>query len=67
MIDYYETWLQTVESSIAGNDYKGGLAVPDPDSEFWWDSPAYEPYIEKWRDRPEYHDRLKRAGKIEDR
>ncbi|WP_154859514.1 sulfatase-like hydrolase/transferase [Cyclobacterium xiamenense] len=67
MIEYYEHWLESVKNSIAGNDYEGGLSVPDPDSEFWWDSPAYKPYIEKWRDRPEYHDRLKRANKIEDR
>lgn len=65
MIEYYETWLETVENSIAGNDYQGGLTVPDPDSEFWWDTPEYKPYIEKWRDRPEYHDRLKMANKIE--
>lgn len=66
MIQYYESWLETVKSSIAGNDYKGGLSVPDPKSEFWWDTPNYKPYIEEWRARPEYHDRLKMASKIED-
>lgn len=66
MIEYYESWLETVKNSIAGNDYKDGLSVPDPKSEFWWDTPEYKPYIEKWRDRPEYHNRLKMANKIED-
>jgi arylsulfatase A-like enzyme len=65
MIDYYEHWLESVKNSVAGNDYKGGLSVPDPKSEFWWDTSKYKPYIEKWKDRPEYHARLKNAKKIE--
>ncbi len=64
MIEYYERWLESVKNSVAGNDYKGGLSVPDPKPQFWWDNPKYKPYIEKWKDRPEYHSRLKRVNKI---
>lgn len=67
MIDYYERWLESVANSIGGNDYKGGLSIPDPKSQFWWDTPNYKPYIEKWKDRPEYHSRLKKVNKIEGR
>jgi arylsulfatase A-like enzyme len=64
MIQYYESWLESVESSIAGEDYEEGLIAPDPDPVFWWDDPAYEIFIDQWKDRPEYHFRLERAGKI---
>lgn len=64
MIQYFELWLESVERSIAGEDYEEGLIAPDPDPIFWWNNPAYEPYIEQWKDRPEYHLSLKRAGKI---
>lgn len=64
MILQYETWLESVNRSVAGKDYKDGLLVDDPESVFWWDTKEYAPYIEKWKDRPEYNHRLKRAGKI---
>lgn len=64
MIQYYESWLESVEESIAGEDYAEGLKVPDPKPEYWWNVPAYEPYIEEWKERPEYRFRLERAGKI---
>jgi arylsulfatase len=66
MIDYYEHWLESVINSVGGNDYKDGLSVPDPDSQFWWDTPQYKPYIEKWKDRPEYQSSLKEGNNIED-
>jgi len=63
MIDYYENWLESVKNSVAGKDYKEGLLVPDPKSHFWWNVYEYQPYINKWKDRPEYKFRLKRVGK----
>ena len=62
MISNYEDWLNSVERSIEGKDYPEGLLKPDPVGQFWWDTPEYLPYIEQWKDRPEYHHRLKRAG-----
>lgn len=64
MISWYETWLESVTKSMGGKDYKDGLLVADPESVFWWDTQEYAPYIEKWKDRPEYNHRLKKAGKI---
>lgn len=64
MINYYESWLESVHRSVEGNDYPEGLKVPDPEDIFWWDAPEYIPYIEQWKDRPEYNSRLKRAEKI---
>ena len=64
MIQYYESWLGSVENSVAGEDYAEGLKAPDPKPKFWWNDPAYELYIEEWKDRPEYKFRLQRAGKI---
>lgn len=64
MIQFYESWLKSVENSIAGEDYEEGLISPDPDPLFWWDDPAYKSFIESWKDRPEYNFRLEKVGKI---
>ena len=64
MIAYYENWLTSVNNSVAGNDYENGLSVPDPKSQFWWDTPEYLPFIERWKNRPEYRSRLLKANKI---
>ena len=66
MISFYEKWLKTVIHSVEGKDYHGGLLEPDPNDAFWWNTPAYEPYLEQWKERPEYRRVLKRAGKLED-
>ncbi len=64
MISYFENWLESIDSSVEGNDYKGGLSVPDPEPQFWWDTEAYQPFIERWKDRPEYRKRLENANKL---
>lgn len=64
MVDHYEKWLASVNNSIAGYDYENGLLMPDYKGVFWWDTPEYKPYIEQWKDRPEYQQRLIKAGKI---
>ena len=52
-------WNQSVERSIAGEDYPGGrLTEPDPEPIFWMELPGYEPYFEEWKKRPEYKSRL---------
>jgi len=64
MILYFEKWLSSISESVEGSDYVNGLVVSDPEPQFWWDAPLYQPYIEQWKDRPEYHFRLERAGKL---
>ncbi|TWU66054.1 sulfatase-like hydrolase/transferase [Crateriforma conspicua] len=63
-------WNQSVQDSIEGIEYPEGRLLPgDPPSRFWNETPEYQPYIEQWRQRPEYGDWLakrrssKRASK----
>ena len=50
----------SVEKSRAGGDYPEGKINPgEPERRFWTDEPAYEPFFEAWKDRPEYASRLK--------
>ncbi len=63
MISYYENWLLSVEKSLRGDDYVGGLFEKDPEPEFWWNKKEYAPYLQNWKDRPEYSKQLKEALK----
>ncbi len=63
MISYYENWLLSVEKSLIGEDYVGGLLEKDPEPEFWWNKKEYAPYLQNWKDRPEYSKQLKEALK----
>jgi arylsulfatase A-like enzyme len=54
MIEEFRTWNSSVEASIEGRDYPGGLAEPDPRPRGWARSPEYEPYIDRLKNRPEY-------------
>lgn len=48
-------WNETVEASFAGRDYpEGRVTPPDPEPEFWYDTPAYQSYLPKWKDRWEF-------------
>ena len=50
----------SVEKSRAGGDYPEGRINPgEPARRFWTEEPAYEPFFEAWKDRPEYASRLK--------
>ena len=54
-----ELWNRSVERSLAGKDYpEGRLTEPDPEPIFWTELPAYQPYFEQWKQRPEYRSRL---------
>ncbi len=51
----FEAWNRTVESSLAGKDYpEGKLTKPDPKPIYWIDKLEYKPYLNAWRQRPEY-------------
>jgi len=55
----YEAWNETVEASVAGEDYPSGRVDPNqPERQFWTEVEAYEPYFEDWEQRPEYARRL---------
>jgi len=58
----------SIEASVAGKDYVSGkLKDENPEPRFWTEVPAYAPYFEKWKDRPEYGSwikkKLKSSGK----
>lgn len=61
MIAYYENWLNSVNRSLRGEDYLGGLMETDPIPLFWWDKPEYAPYLQAWKNRPEFSKQLKEA------
>ena len=48
-------WNESVKASVAGKDYPEGQVNPgEPSSRRWHSAPEYEPYLEQWKDRPEY-------------
>jgi hypothetical protein len=60
MIEEFTNWNKSVEASIIGRDYPGGLNEPNGYRVFWNTLPEYEPYFEQWRNRPEYKSILKK-------
>ncbi len=51
----YQEWDATVEASVAGKDYpEGAVDADQPARRFWYEDAAYLPFLEGWRDRPEY-------------
>lgn len=57
-------WNETAEASFAGKDYPQGQVTPaDPEPQFWYDTPAYAPYLAGWKDRWEFKSYLEGRGK----
>jgi arylsulfatase A-like enzyme len=57
-------WNESVNASFEGRDYpEGKLAPPDLEPRFWYDTPAYAPYVPQWRDRWEFKSYLERREK----
>lgn len=52
----------SIKASVAGKDYPSGKLNKNenPKPRFWMDVPAYDPYFEAWKDRPEYESRMKK-------
>ena len=48
---YYGQWSDSVDASVAGKDYPGGLDPNQPKSIFWTQTEQYEPYFEAFRKR----------------
>ena len=60
MVSAMQTWNTSVEESIAGNDYPEGKVVPaDPGPRTWAELDQYKPYLEEWKNRPEYRRYIK--------
>ncbi|MDZ7619407.1 MAG: sulfatase-like hydrolase/transferase [Patescibacteria group bacterium] len=57
-------WNETVDASFAGKDYPEGNVTPaDPEPQFWFDTPAYAPYLPEWKDRWEFKPYFERRPK----
>jgi arylsulfatase A-like enzyme len=57
----FNRWNASVEDSVAGSDYPEGEVLPHPEPRAWMTDERYAPYLEQWRQRPEYAERIRRA------
>lgn len=58
-----EKWNRSVEDSVAGKDYPEGRVNPQPERRFWHESTEYQPYLEKWKKRPEFKEWFEKHAK----
>ncbi len=57
--EFMRAFQKSMTASIDGEDYPAGIVTPgNPESSQWVDLPAYQPYLESWKDRPEYRSRI---------
>ena len=57
-----DTWTKSVDASAAGKDYPAGDFDPEEaQPALWMTEDGYAPYIDAWRDRPEYVRYIERA------
>ena len=55
MVGLLKAFNDSVDRSIAGQDYPEGRVVPaDPGPKTWMQLDEYQPYLEGWKDRPEF-------------
>ncbi len=54
LIQEFDSWNNSVEASVKGDDYENGLLEPNGYRVFWNTLPQYQAYFEEWKDRPEY-------------
>lgn len=55
MIDAWKEWNASVEASVKGRDYPEGEVIPpEPGPRRWTETDEYKPYLDRWKDRPEY-------------
>jgi arylsulfatase A-like enzyme len=57
----FREWNASVEASLAGRDYPEGKVTPaEPPPRLWHEVSEYAPYLDAWRNRPEYRATLER-------
>ncbi len=57
-------WEHSLERSVAGQDYPEKQVDPnEPVPRFWVDVDEYQPYLNSWKNRPEYQSTIDRATK----
>lgn len=54
-------WNESVDQSLAGKDFPEDTTLDPVLTRSWPTSPAYAPFIEKWKDRPEFKAYILRA------
>jgi len=55
LMKQFNQWSESVQASVEGKDYPEGRVDPDyPGRRDWTVSEEYAPYIEGWKDRPEF-------------
>ncbi len=55
MLKRFQKWDASVQASYEGKDYPEGHVDPDhPGRRDWTISEEYAPYIEAWKNRPEF-------------
>lgn len=60
----FEAWQAGVDASVAGKDYPSGSVDPNqPERRFWGTDPAYQPFLQQWKDRPEYKSQIEKVLK----
>jgi len=57
-------WNESVAASVAGKDYPEGRVDPaEPPSRRWHTAPEYQPFLQAWKNRPEFRSELDRPEK----
>jgi arylsulfatase A-like enzyme len=57
--DALQAWSRSVDAGAAGQDYAEGLLdVSESESRNWITLEEYAPFLEEWKNRPEYASRL---------
>ncbi|MEZ6122252.1 MAG: sulfatase-like hydrolase/transferase [Planctomycetaceae bacterium] len=55
MLKEWTKWNSGVENSVAGKDYpEGEVQPPDPGPRSWPETAEYRPWLNEWKDRPEF-------------
>jgi len=65
LLKKYKAWHESVDASVSGKDYPEGLVMdnnPEPQRR-WPGLDEYEPYIEQFKQRPEYSKEIERERK----
>ncbi len=61
LLRHMKDFQASVKASVAGKDYPAGRVLPgEPQPRFWMGLEEYRPYLDDWKSRPEYGDRIRR-------